>query len=52
MVQHGPLCVSQLATMLKCDFDGVSKHLRVMRTAGVVRATSATLARSPLAQSG
>lgn len=23
--------------MLKRDFDGVSKHLRVMRTAGVVR---------------
>ena len=39
MMQHGPLCASQLATMLKRDFDGVSKHLRVMRTAGVVRAT-------------
>lgn len=39
MVKHGPLCASQLATMLKRDFDGVSKHLRVMRTAGVVRAT-------------
>jgi DNA-binding transcriptional ArsR family regulator len=38
MVQHGPLCASQMATMLKRDFDGVSKHLRVMRTAGVVRA--------------
>lgn len=36
MVQHGPLCASQLATMLKRDFDGVSKHLRVMRTAGVM----------------
>ena len=38
MVQHGPLCASQMATMLKRDFDGVSKHLRVMRRAGVVRA--------------
>ncbi len=38
MVKHGPLCATQLATMLKRDFDGVSKHLRVMRTAGVVRA--------------
>ena len=38
LVKHGPLCASQLATMLKRDFDGVSKHLRVMRAAGVVRA--------------
>ena len=39
MVQHGPMCASQLATMLKLGFDGVSKHLRVIHTAGVERAT-------------
>ena len=38
IVKHGPLCASQMAAMLKRDFDGVSKHLRVMRAAGVVRA--------------
>ena len=31
------MSASQCAMELKRDFDGVSKHLRLMRTAGVIR---------------
>jgi DNA-binding transcriptional ArsR family regulator len=34
--QRGAMSASQVAALLKRDFDGVSKHLRVMRAAGVL----------------
>jgi DNA-binding transcriptional ArsR family regulator len=33
----GAMSASQMAKLLSRDFDGVSKHLRVLRQAGVVR---------------
>lgn len=40
LVKHGPMSATQVAGLLKRDFDGVSKHLRVLREAGVVRSVA------------
>ena len=37
LVKQGPMCATQVAAVLKRDFDGVSKHLRVLRQGGVVQ---------------
>jgi hypothetical protein len=37
LVKHGPLCALRSAVMLRRDFDGVSKHLRVWSAGGVVK---------------
>ncbi len=37
LVKQGPMCATQVAEVLKRDFDGVSKHLRVLREGGVVQ---------------
>ena len=37
LVKQGPMCATQVATAMKRDFDGVSKHLRVLRQGGVVQ---------------
>ncbi|MCB1209157.1 MAG: winged helix-turn-helix transcriptional regulator [Verrucomicrobiales bacterium] len=38
ITQRGPQTATDLATALKRDFDGVSKHLRVLSRGGVVQA--------------
>lgn len=40
IMERGPMCATQVAGLLKRDFDGVSKHLRVLREAGVVRSVA------------
>ena len=40
LVKHGAMSATQVAGLLKRDFDGVSKHLRVLREAGVVRSVA------------
>lgn len=40
IMQRGPQTATDLAAILKRDFDGVSKHLRVLRAGGVVQAMS------------
>lgn len=37
LARNGPMCATQVAEVLKRDFDGVSKHLRVLREGGVVQ---------------
>lgn len=37
LVKHGPMCATQVADLVQRDFDGVSKHLRVLREGGVVQ---------------
>ena len=37
LVDGKAMSASQFATELKRDFDGLSKHLRVLRDAGVIR---------------
>lgn len=38
ILQRGPQTATDLAGVLKRDFDGISKHLRVLRAGGVVQA--------------
>lgn len=40
IMQRGPQTATDLAALLKRDFDGISKHLRVLRAGGVVQAMS------------
>jgi hypothetical protein len=40
ILQRGPQTATDLAALLKRDFDGISKHLRVLRAGGVVQAMS------------
>lgn len=42
LVKQGPMCATQVATAMKRDFDGVSKHLRVLRQGGVVQSVPGT----------
>ncbi|MEQ1752180.1 MAG: hypothetical protein ABL974_22355, partial [Prosthecobacter sp.] len=40
IMQRGPQTATDLASVMKRDFDGISKHLRVLRRGGVVQAMS------------
>ena len=40
IMQRGPQTATDLAAVLKRNFDGVSKHLRVLRAGGVVQTMS------------
>lgn len=40
LAARGPMCATQVAELLKRDFDGVSKHLRVLREGGVVQSVA------------